>query len=138
MENDRLKFRVYCEALVNGEVVRCVESEASWFALTQAGNLLEAAPCMPYTEPYGYQVLKPLMCTGLKDKNGQLIYEGDIVEYKIPGVPILAGVVEYNISSTSYLKGGQALSTYQKSSVVIGNIYENPELLERCKPNTFS
>lgn len=70
-------------------------------------------------------------CTGLKDKNGNLIWEGDIVEYKIPGIPKIIEVVFWSTAFAHYTKGAQLLSTYQKTTVIIGNIHENPELVPR-------
>ena len=36
-----------------------------------------------------------LQCTGLKDKKGTLIYEGDIVKAAFDKVPIFIGIVEW-------------------------------------------
>lgn len=71
-----------------------------------------------------------MQSTGLKDKNGKLIYEGDIIKDLI--VPEHPYIVEWfkgafklkSTVSNSYLK----FDTTQQE--VIGNIYENPELLE--------
>jgi len=85
--------------------------------------------------------------TGLKDKNGNEIYEGDILEipeyydgdYKTKAHK---AVVEYDNSGFDLFYGGEGLynghSGYDNLDtmvgnepiVVIGNIYENPELLE--------
>ncbi|GAK30722.1 hypothetical protein WOSG25_041630 [Weissella oryzae SG25] len=64
--------------------------------------------------------------TGLKDKNGVEIYEGDIVSASIYGL-IEKGVVEYS-QFGEWVVGNIRLN--QVIANVIGNIHENPELLE--------
>lgn len=124
---------------------------------------------------YGYKLISIEQSTGLKDKNGKLIYEGDIIvipnqylfyDYKnkedmkqnlnstegeIKGESILnyIGIVEWIYSQWQYVyhcvnpkKRGisegvnQGLNDFVFDETkntcyeVIGNIYENPELLE--------
>ena len=81
--------------------------------------------------------LKLMQYTGLEDKNGVEIYEGDIVETVYNG-EVFAGVVVYDLSEVDfkvtdgkekYGRNFQYLAGNDENEV-IGNIYENPELLE--------
>ena len=67
--------------------------------------------------------------TGLKDKNGNLIYEGDILQDKYGCLhPISWNIKGFYETDTFALAG--FYKTIQEDMEVIGNIYENPELLK--------
>ena len=77
--------------------------------------------------------------TGLKDKNGKKIFDGDIIKpYIIGGAydrflfPNGAVVFEYGAFRIKDSRQSTPLSSYapRVAFEVIGNIYDNPELLE--------
>ena len=82
--------------------------------------------------------------TGLKDKKGKKIYEGDIVDFGTWKKDGERAVVEHNNDLACFIYqffskyGGEGMGIIgeypyrplRKKMKVIGNIYENPELLE--------
>lgn len=70
----------------------------------------------------------PLMqFTGLSDKNGREIYEGDVVMQTNHGNPYPSAVV-YEAPAFLFSDGSR-LTTFIDEAEVIGNIHENPDLL---------
>ncbi len=82
--------------------------------------------------------VKLLQDTGLKDKNGQKIYEGYIVKLVLDDGDIIFGEVRYSTTTAGYIicRGRvllRELDGAPKDIVIVGNIYDNPELLEDIK-----
>lgn len=71
-----------------------------------------------------------LQYTGLKDKNGREIYEGDILRLTYSGVSYKKEVV---FTDCAFMIKGGAINSHERFPLknqmeVIGNVFENPEL----------
>lgn len=142
---DRYLYKA--KRLDNGEWVQGVpfKVEGKWVLLINDNeNLLRVhyiEENMWTAEIYAIEVDSTTICqcTGLKDKNGKLIFENDICDRKEE----YPEIVKYNNGDWtldySYLKGKESRYCYcnlgfyvfeRKCVEVIGNIFDNPELLE--------
>lgn len=71
-------------------------------------------------------------CSGLRDKNGKLIYEGDICRHKSGR---LAQIVWHDFTGSWDLKAINSIGMVENNIYwlrweIIGNIHDNPEMLK--------
>lgn len=127
--NDRFKFRVWTK--VKNDFVK------DFFITQNNGVLITDEIGKTYINDNPNYIL--MQCTGLIDKNGKLIYEGDIVKYKDEVYDLCIGRIQWDNAhyELQYYTGEKygwfshiLCLKHIKNVEVIGNIYENPELLE--------
>lgn len=118
--NDRFKFRVWDD--YNREMLDLQEQDINPYNISD------------FTQ---HNIMQ---CTGLKDKNGKLIYEKDIIRFYFDNDEIIA-VIEWDndecrfyLNTTDFFKD-KYVTDYeivkQEEYEVIGNIYENKRTIRK-------
>lgn len=97
--------------------------------MTYEHSLSEIGKIIPdFTED-----IVPLQYTGLKDKNGKEIYEGDVLRMSYSrdttgkDIVVFSEVVEFQINEGTGTTGFEI--SFLQTSEIIGNVFENPELV---------
>ena len=123
MIDDRLKFRVW------DKEEKCY-STACFFLSCEGELYIFIGGVVHKANPEIYIVEK---CTGLKDKNGKRIWENDIVSGYFNHKKI-TGFIKYGSNAVYYIEREGSYGIHLDNSEdwleVIGNIFDNPELLK--------
>ena len=137
MENRIMKFRVWDnlrQEMLNPEEI-WIKPDGAWVAVNRVNGI-----AFSETDSLNGVLIQ---YTGLKDKNGKEIYEGDIVEaytlfdkdVKIKGEVVFTDSGMWKAIDAVY-RDAEYLFELVKSKdrcEIIGNIYESPELLNPLK-----
>ena len=130
-----IKFRAYDEQQkimhLDFEFISSGQEHNDWIIFKSDKQQLKDK--VVFDNPYFYKQFKIMQYTGLKDKNDVEIYEGDILSHHLQGNRF----VEYGSPFKNHggymlvSKNGRrgTLNDSDKLYEVIGNIYENKELL---------
>lgn len=91
------------------------------------------------SEWYWFKEFILMQSSGLKDKNGVEIFEADILTSNVQPCkmvnPIKDGYGVVRFENGMFKLGAISLVTFISKMEVIGNIYENPNLLEQANEN---
>ena len=124
--NDRYLFRA--KRIDNGEWVEggfCKSSDGRTYMVgVSKRGYIDGLEVIPETI---------CQCTGLKDKNGKLIWENDVVRYCDCTVENYVIAWESDKACFEYQQYGCSIMNFDELSEVevevIGNIFDNPELI---------
>lgn len=141
-----IKFRVWLRRQGNNDKEYFIMEDVDFYFFEEWGYRTSGE-----VEEAGHKLMQ---YTGLKDKNGEGIYEGDILqdtgygaEGALPGVVMFGdwdngqegdendrGIGWFTEDSSGYRRSLLDFVLFDNEIRVIGNIYENPELLSNTQP----
>ena len=141
---NNLKFRAYIKSINKVVDVLKIDFKSNTLLLDiDSDEMIPKSDYWWYETTLNFEDVELMQSTGLFDENGKEIFEGDIVNY---------GFCYFESNVASYEMGGKYVTGYKKAVLwesgkfvcdgydlacicesveVIGNIYENKELLRK-------
>jgi len=116
------------------------DQEGKFHRLTETIEQIEGCIDVSWNIHNGWKLIARREYTGLKDKNGKEIYEGDILDSREEVVWVNNGWFKKDLEKSWEEFLQDDVDTYDECQTrlnednnyeVIGNIYENPELLTK-------
>lgn len=122
-----IKFRAWIKEL---NEIREVEYINFWKKMISFPNKF----CKEYYLNADFDEIDLMRYTGLKDKNEKEIYEGDIIKLRANhGIGVVKYYDEWGAFVVEYIKSKPlavlGMNYYKENIEILGNIYENSELL---------
>lgn len=126
---ENLKFRAWDKKYKEMIRVVCINFDEEFIR-----GLSEVESNLDIESSYNFEDIELLQSTGLFDKNGTEIYEGDILHHKVQGVgvvfyPFRDTMASFGIRNVNTRFGRNLQDTAKAGYEIIGNKFENPELL---------
>lgn len=125
MAQKEIKFRAWCKSQKKMYEIYSLSRDMSAVCLRPNGEMF----CVTFDSKSS----AVMQYSGLKDKYGREIFEGDILRYNYPEAPDCYVTFEngcFWVSDPCLLGKEAFLHEICGDSEVIGNIYENPDLLK--------
>ena len=121
---ETIKFRYIFKHISSGNI------EVKYYYLNQLEERTtkELSPCFSSD----YELLSRDQYTGLKDRSGKEIYEGDVVSSFIPNRESTGAIIDYDDEITVFydIRNANEQFIFLLEPSVIGNINENPDLIK--------
>lgn len=131
-----IKFRAYIKKDYNKELAGKILNVSSIHLKARKAIIGYSISRSNYgNHSFDFENIELMQYTGLHDKNGKEIYEGDIVKTYISGRWLLGKVIyehsrfTIDVTNNKELEYGRT-GIIENFTEVIGNIYENKDLIE--------
>ena len=129
-------YYIYSDTVSDGQIVTDTDDIEKACGLNEEDfeSYLDYLDDRGNLNPYGYVFFGGILekCTGGEDRNGKLVYEGDILEdgggyrFVVKWSDRQCGFYGYTTTGMIWISLNTVLL---ENFVIIGNIHENPELL---------